>query len=111
LLLFDLPLSLLILLLHLSLVCCPSYVFPFPDSHFLPELRMSKVDHAPFERVKQRPPDDRWFRQKKKERKEKKKKKKKTRACAIACLLDAKREMRAEEKVKKQADMRIASQQ
>jgi hypothetical protein len=46
---------------------------------------MSKIDHAPFERVKQRPPDDRWFRQEEKERKEKKKKKKKTRACAIAC--------------------------
>jgi CRISPR/Cas system CSM-associated protein Csm4 (group 5 of RAMP superfamily) len=68
---------------------------------------MSKIDHAPFERVKQRPPDDRWFRQEEKERKEKKKKK--TRACAIAYLLDAKREMRAEKKVKKQADMRIAS--
>jgi hypothetical protein len=74
---------------------------------------MSKVDHAPFERVKQRPPDDRWFRQEKKERKEKRKeeKKKNTRSYAIAYLLDAKREMRDEKKVKKQADIRIASQQ
>ena len=104
---FDLPLSLPLLLL-LPFVC-PFVCVPIPRFPFLPELRMSNVDHAPFERVKQRPPDDRWFRQEEKERKEKKKKK--TRACAIAYLLDAKREMRAEKKVKKQADMRIASQQ
>jgi hypothetical protein len=48
---------------------------------------------------------------KKRKREKKKEKKKNTRSYAIACLLDAKREMRDEKKVKKQADMRIASQQ
>jgi hypothetical protein len=46
---------------------------------------MSNVDHAPFERAKQRPPDDRWFRQEKKERKRKEKQKRLAPALLLTC--------------------------
>jgi hypothetical protein len=62
---------------------------------------MSKVDHAPFERVKQRPPDDRWFRQEKKERKEKRKEEE--HSLLRYCLLAGRKARNARRKESKKA--------